>query len=133
MNGIHDKSKVSSGGNVSGGGGMQEVKPQQPSFMNNFAADGKKKVSKSGSGDGIDEEIGDSNYDDDEFDMGSGLAQSEGVDKRSDEKDFFNQNKNFTGHLGGFADKDSNKKPSEKPSGDDSSIGFKDNYDEDFF
>lgn len=43
--------------------------------MNNFASlDDKKKVSKSGSGDGIDEEIGDSNYDEDEFDMGSGLA-----------------------------------------------------------
>lgn len=39
MSGIHDKSKVSSGGNFSSGGGTQEVKPQQPSFMNNFAVD----------------------------------------------------------------------------------------------
>ena len=97
--------------------------------------DDKKKVSKSKSGSNeIDEEIGDSNYDDDEFDMGSGLAQSEGLDKKS-EKDFFNQNKNFTGHLGGFADNKSGKQlvGSEKPSEEDSGIGFKDNYDEDFF
>ena len=97
--------------------------------MNNFAGNDIKKASKSGSGE-IDEDIGESNYDDDDFDMGSGLAQSNGEDK-GDGKDFFNQNKNFTGHLGGFAD--GKEKTSEKPSGDDSSVGFKDNYDEDFF
>ena len=61
--------------------------------MNNFAANDK----KSGSGD-IDEDIGESNYDDDDFDMGSGLAKSDRLDK-GDGKEFFNQNKNFSGHL----------------------------------
>ena len=45
--------------------------------MNNFAGNDIKKASKSGSGE-IDEDIGESNYDDDDFDMGSGLAQSNG-------------------------------------------------------
>ena len=45
--------------------------------MNNFAANDKKKASKSGSGE-IDEDFGESNYDDDNFDMGSGLEQSDG-------------------------------------------------------
>ena len=72
-----DKSKVSSGGGLSSGGpNTIEAKPQ-PSFMNKFAKDEKKKVSKSKSGSNeIDEIIGggDSDYDNDEFDMGSGLG-----------------------------------------------------------
>ena len=86
-----DKSKVSSGGGMSSGPNTIESKPQ-PSFMNNFAKDDKKKVSKSKSGSNeIDEDIGgDSDYDNDEFDMGSGLAQSEGLDNKKSEKDFFN-------------------------------------------
>lgn len=127
-----EKSKVSSGN--SGGANTIDAKPQTSFNMNNLALDEKKKSkSKSGSGD-IDEEIPMSeNYDDDDFDMGSGLA-SDRLDKNG-EKDFFNQNKNFTGHLGGFTDKDSklNKDPSDQPSGSESGIGFKDNYDEDFF
>ena len=93
--------------------------------MNNFAANDK----KLGSGD-IDEDIGESNYDDDDFDMGSGLAQSDRLDK-GDGKEFFNQNKNFSGHLGGLTG--GKEKTSEKPSEDDSGVGFKDDYDEDFF
>lgn len=59
-------------------------------MLQNFANETRK--SKSGSGGGIDEEIADSNYDDDDFEMNSGMAKSEGQEKASagDDKDFFN-------------------------------------------
>lgn len=107
------------------------AKNTAPAMLQNFANETKK--SKSGSGGGIDEEIADSNYEDDDFEIGSGMARSEGQEKASDDKDFFNQNKNFTGHLGAFASKKSNTKLSEKPSENESGIGFTDNYYEDFF
>lgn len=126
--GAADRSKLSSGGPLSGG---FDSKPEtkEPAFLDNFANQKKK---SSGSGDGIDEEIIDSDYNDDEFDVGSNMKS----EKEASEKNFFNQNKNFTGHLGGFSDKEKAndlKIKSDKPSENESGLGFTDNYDEDFF
>ena len=87
---------------------------------------GMPKQEKRSSGSGIDEQISDGDYSQDDFELGGSLAK---VGRQHAAEDFF-ANKNDG--LGGFNAKTNNAKASDKDS-DPSGLGFDDNYDNDFF
>ena len=104
---------------------LDDSNHKKPSQLNTFEDH---KNEASGENSGIAEQI-DEYYDDDEFDVEDMPKEEFKGGPGNDPEDFFNQNKNFTGHLGGLADK---KQPSEKLESEDSGFKFDDDY-EQFF
>lgn len=132
-NSIHqEKSKISSGGQSSNFDSkivpvsLDDSNHKKPSNLNTF----EEPKNDSGENSGIAEQISEY-YDDDEFEIDSIPKEQLKNAAPTEPEDFFNQNKNFTGHLGGLADK---KQPSEKlnESEEDSGFNFDENY-EQFF
>ena len=86
FSGAGNQSKISSGGNASNSHENQDLgKKTAPALLQNFGGEGKKQDGK-----GIDEELNESNYEDDDFDLGSNMAKSDSQEKVSEGKDFFN-------------------------------------------